>query len=129
MKALITTDLMWMWNKKLVKIKELSNKNLRYIKYLVIKEAKTNKKEFWFGVHFTGYIEVIEQLLKKEKVQLNKSNTFETIKPINNHEVVNDTNRFLGKLNNYFPNSKLSVQISQQITNQNKSVTNQIITE
>jgi|688.fasta_scaffold133800_6 hypothetical protein len=120
MKSLINSkEMIWIWkDNSVTPLSKLKNKDLRFLKFFILQNLKKSKREYWFGIHYSGYLEAIDQLLR--------INT----KPDNNKNVIK-TNRFLGELSNYFPNSKLSVQISQQIKSatQNKSVTNQPVTD
>jgi len=121
MKSIINhEELLCLWKKKPVKLQNLTTEQLR----LVLSFIKTRAKKgdmFWNGVYHTAYKEGIDFILRKREVLL-KPNVL-------NAETLNadlESERFLGKLNEYFPKSEIAKQTSTNLREQ-KQVTNPTI--
>lgn len=134
-------NLLWFWQKEPIQLTKFPTKRLKFIR-MTIKKNAYNGNLFWNGVHYTGYLEAIQDILSKrqssfEKKQLiadkaKEEQYFSELLPnlkLNSdtqNKVEQSATEFLGRLDKVFPNSKLSAQIAtyntQPITNPEQSI-------
>lgn len=118
MKAMLNHEnLLWFWKDKPVRLCQLAPAQLRVVLNYINLQAK-KQNVFWNGVHYTGYKEAIDFLLKQHS----------HVKPTKQKACLDtselDSKEVLDRLSDVFPNSKLAKQISK--SSKQQSVTNPI---
>lgn len=109
-------EVQWVWKEKPIKISKLKTKDIKYLKFLV--KVNSDKKQFWFGLHYQFWLEVFNNELVTRKKLRNVSEK----EPISKNQIAKNVDRFLGNITEHFPNSNLAKSIKSNQINYNSLV-------